>query len=216
MKNAREIHGDFKVDGLLFKSVVSYDLRDSGPDLGKEEFWEAYDGELSFWLIQDSADYSVDPPKTQWSCTARRKTWHDFSLTVSGLDRDGCVRACRHAAENFLVEDELPRDGLECPECGSVVEFETNAEGLYCEGQERTCQECGTKCFVDVDCSIDCGIEGADGTASAASHDEIEDIGQPKCDGSCGAVKEFVGTPCKWDCTRALEHVKKWKEEQQR
>lgn len=211
--------GDFEIDGLHFKSVVCRDIRGPGPDMEEEEHWEAEittceQVSTRFWLTQDSIDYSVDPPSVNWSCTARRGTWHDFSLTVSGPDRDECVRTCRHAAENFLVEDEPPSDGLECPECGSIIEFETNAEGLYCEGQEKTCQECGTKCFVDVDCSIVSDIEGADGVASASSHDEIEDIGQPKCDGSCGSTKEFVGTPCKWDCPRALEHVKKWKEEQ--
>lgn len=101
---------------------------------------------------------------------------------------------------------------LQCPECGADV-FETNENGLFADDEQETCQECGTICRVTVDCSLESDTEGADGVADATSDDEIEDIGQPKCDGSCGAVKEFVGTPCRWDCTRAVEYVKKWKKE---
>lgn len=122
MKNAREIHGDFEVDGLSFKSVVSQDIDSPEPGLDEEEFWEADDGETSFWFTKDSEDYSTDPPKMRWSCAARWKAWNDFSLTVSGPDRDECVRTCRRAAENFSIEsDEPASDGLECPECGSIT-----------------------------------------------------------------------------------------------
>ncbi len=88
---------------------------------------------------------------------------------------------------------------LQCPECGNDV-FEPDADGLYEEGTEATCKECGTKCRVGVDCGDDCNTPGADGTAYAHSDDEVEDVGQPRCDGSCGCVAEFVGKPCLWTC----------------
>ncbi len=98
---------------------------------------------------------------------------------------------------------------LQCPECGADV-FKADAEGLFYEDEEETCQECGTICRVAVD--ID-STEEQPGVASVTSNDEVEDIGQSRCDGSCGAVAKFVGKPCLWACPRAAEHVAKWKEE---
>jgi hypothetical protein len=37
------------------------------------------------------------------------------------------------------------------------------------------------------------------------SFDEVEDIGQSRCDGSCGATEEYVGKPCLWTCPRAAK-----------
>jgi hypothetical protein len=37
------------------------------------------------------------------------------------------------------------------------------------------------------------------------SSELVEDKGQPRCDGSCGAVDEYIGNPCLWTCERANE-----------
>jgi hypothetical protein len=98
----------------------------------------------------------------------------------------------------------VSKSWLECPECGDDA-IESDDDGLFQEDQEATCQMCGTICRVSVDCGLDCDTEGADGVASAVSNDEVEDIGQPRCDCSCGAVEEFRGKPCLWTCKRCEE-----------
>jgi hypothetical protein len=98
---------------------------------------------------------------------------------------------------------------LECPICGDSI-FEADENGLFYEDDTATCRTCGTICTVSVDES--CEVEVNDeicGTASVSTNEDVEDIGQPRCDGSCGAVKEYVGTPCRWNCERALA----WKKE---
>jgi transcription initiation factor TFIIIB Brf1 subunit/transcription initiation factor TFIIB len=81
---------------------------------------------------------------------------------------------------------------LQCPQCGEDL-FESDAEGLFWEDTEAVCQACGTVCSVGVN----------DENAYVRTSDEVEDKGQQKCDGSCGAVAEFIGKPCLWDCERA-------------
>jgi hypothetical protein len=95
---------------------------------------------------------------------------------------------------------------LQCPECGADL-FEADADGLFYEDTEATCQECGTICRVTVEGDSDLDEEHP-GYAGVTTDESVEDIGQPACNGSCGAVGEFVGTPCLWNCERAAA----WKE----
>ena len=85
---------------------------------------------------------------------------------------------------------------LQCPQCGQDV-FEADADGQFWDDWERACPECGTICRVTAD------GEFADVTTN---DDAVLDVGQPACDGSCGAVEEFIGKPCLWTCERA----KRW------
>jgi len=83
---------------------------------------------------------------------------------------------------------------LQCNVCGEEL-FESDAEGLFWEDTEAVCSSCGTISWVGVD----------NETAYVSSNEEVEDKGQNKCDGSCGAVAEFVGAPCRWDCERTAK-----------
>jgi hypothetical protein len=91
---------------------------------------------------------------------------------------------------------------LECPICGQDI-FESDDDGLFYEDDTATCQECGTICRVTVEAD---SSEEEPGYAGVTTDESVEDIGQPACDGSCGAVAEFVGQPCRWDC----QHAKLW------
>ncbi len=89
---------------------------------------------------------------------------------------------------------------MECPECGDDVELplydvDGFPQGGFQEGDAATCQRCGLMVQVSVD----------EDYASLSSNDEYEDAGQPTCDGSCGALPEFHGKPCSWDCDRAAQ-----------
>ncbi len=107
------------------------------------------------------------------------------------------------------TQDSVKAATLECPNCTTPV-FVVHKDGMFYEDEEAICQRCGLKCRVAVEFE---SSEEDPRHAWVSSNDEIEDIGQPKCDGSCGAVKEFVGTPCQWNCPRAAEHVRQWKKE---
>ncbi len=90
--------------------------------------------------------------------------------------------------------------GMDCIGCGGDIFV--RAENYYTEGETETCQECGVVSYITID-------DSGDGAIAYANSDErAEDRGQPRCDGSdCGdgrgAVKEFHGSPCRWDCKRA-------------
>ena len=96
---------------------------------------------------------------------------------------------------------------LECQVCGADC-IPSNEDGKFWEDETRTCQECGTINFVRVD------DYGEFPTAHAHSDEEVEDVGQNKCNGSCGAAQSWLdsfpeGTPCRWDCERANMPEKK-------
>lgn len=100
---------------------------------------------------------------------------------------------------------------LDCPVCGEEV-FESDEDGLFWEDTDDVCPGCGTMCQVrireadDYDPEVDGEVFG---TAYVETGDEeVMDVGQPKCDGTCGSVKEFVGTPCRWNCDRAMKALK--------
>lgn len=79
---------------------------------------------------------------------------------------------------------------LGCAVCDYEL-FEADSDGLFQEDTFATCQECGTICWISID--------GED--AYVATAETVEDKGQPKCDGGCDAIGEFIGAPCRWDCT---------------
>ena len=88
-------------------------------------------------------------------------------------------------------------DGLECCHCGIEV-IEPDADGQYWEGTCAICPECGCESHVIVD-------EGYDPPrASVSTDDDAIDVGQPQCDGSCGASRRWVdeGHRCQLNCDR--------------
>lgn len=92
---------------------------------------------------------------------------------------------------------------LECPICGEAL-FKEDEHGFYHEDDQATCQTCGTICWISVDESAETYVEDeAVGTAWVNTSEDVEDVGQTHCDGSCGATTEFVGTPCRWNCPRS-------------
>lgn len=92
---------------------------------------------------------------------------------------------------------------LECPNCGQDGLF-AREKNWYTEDETATCQECGLKCSIRVEGE---GDEDDSGYVWVSHNDEYEDKGQPKCDGSCGSIKEFHGKPCAWNCERAKSAV---------
>ena len=88
---------------------------------------------------------------------------------------------------------------LEC-NCGAEV-FQADEDGMFWDCTTDFCRECGRICTIGTD----------DLTAYVQSNDEAKDIGQPKCDRSCGAVEAFNGTSCLWDCERAKTYCDEWK-----
>lgn len=93
---------------------------------------------------------------------------------------------------------------LECPECGDSV-FGREEPWWY-EDEQETCSVCGTRLVVrveDDDTEYD-PDNGVGGHAYADTTNRVEDRGQCRCDGSwCGAIPEYQGGPCRWDCERA-------------
>lgn len=90
---------------------------------------------------------------------------------------------------------------LDCNRCGEAV-FTEDDEGMFQEDQHAWCPGCGVACVVVVE---DQGAEGI-GVAGVLTHDErVIDVGQPKCDGSCGAIAEYQGIPCTLDCARCSD-----------
>lgn len=84
---------------------------------------------------------------------------------------------------------------LNCPVCGDDVFVQPKP--VWYDGANETCQGCGTILTIKVD-----DDDEDDAIAYPSAGDEIvEDKGQPKCDGGCGAVPRYIGTPCRWDCT---------------
>lgn len=92
--------------------------------------------------------------------------------------------------------------GMDCIVCGGDLFM--REENIYQDGERDTCQECGVVHWITV--------EEDGGLAYASTDERVEDRGQPRCNGShCGgggAVKELHGTPCRWDCKRAIEAAK--------
>lgn len=93
---------------------------------------------------------------------------------------------------------------LECKICGS--EIFVRDEPWWTEDEEETCAECGTMYTISVDYE----------QAHASTNEYVEDVGQPRCDNSCGLVymqspalvAEFLGSPCLWNCERAKAHFR--------
>lgn len=87
--------------------------------------------------------------------------------------------------------------GMECLVCGE--DLFVRSENVYQEGEHETCQNCGCVHWISIDEDV----------AYASTDERAEDKGQARCDGSdCGgggAIKEFHGTPCRWDCKRVTE-----------
>ena len=108
----------------------------------------------------------------------------------------------------LMCEVSAERFGFECHCCGSWGLFE-RSKSYFLEGERATCDECGVVHSIYID---ECG---EDPSANASTADHAEDIGQPRCDNSCGLVavevpalkEEFLGAPCRWDC----ELAKKWR-----
>lgn len=98
---------------------------------------------------------------------------------------------------------------LECPNCGAPMfehdgleddeldEDRQTRDCVFSDDECETCQECGAIVSIGIDDYCD------EPRAYTNWQDEFEDKGQTRCDGSCGAGKEYVGTPCSWDCQRA-------------
>lgn len=91
---------------------------------------------------------------------------------------------------------------LECPVCG-VGLFDPDENGLFYEDERKTCPTCGTICWIAVDESLEVDVgDEVVGQAWVNTAEDVEDIGQTRCDRSCGSLREFIGTPCRWDCKR--------------
>lgn len=83
---------------------------------------------------------------------------------------------------------------LDCNCCGAVV-FQADDDGLFYEDDETVCPDCATICMVGIDYDHNLVYVVEDGHCA--------DVGQMKCDGSCGAPAEFVGEPGNtYDCER--------------
>lgn len=74
---------------------------------------------------------------------------------------------------------------LGCNNCGAVV-FEPDEDGLFYQDQDGVCPDCARICQVEIE---------ENGRAWVSDHGIHADVGQAVCDGSCGVIEEFVGTP---------------------
>lgn len=91
-------------------------------------------------------------------------------------------------------------DWLQCNVCGDDV-FEPDADGMFWDGTEATCQTCGTMSSIHCD----------DERAYVSTEEHVEDVGQPRChnEHNCiytknpALVAEFYGAPCRWTCPKA-------------
>ncbi len=87
------------------------------------------------------------------------------------------------------------KDGLSCAHCGSASTlFPFDEDGMVWSEWEQICLECFHRNEIDV----------SDGIASVSADDDCLDVGQPRCDGSCGACEKWVKEdhPCCGDCVR--------------
>lgn len=75
---------------------------------------------------------------------------------------------------------------LDCPVCGTDL-FESDEDGKFWTDTAAVCTGCATICWIDVDDS-DCDLDDEDdsGVATVFTFEDIADVGQPRCDGSCG------------------------------
>lgn len=82
---------------------------------------------------------------------------------------------------------------LDCPNCGADPLFTSDEDGLFYEDTDAVCPECAALCVIGVD----------DDRAYVRYDGEHADVGQPKCNGSCGAIAEYIGQPGDtYDCER--------------
>ena len=91
-------------------------------------------------------------------------------------------------------------DWLECPNC-SEDQFQADAEGLFYEGDAEACKHCGQINWVSI------SEHGDEDAAYVNSEEHVEDVGQPRCDGSCycgtAPTGDYAGEGCHWNCPRA-------------
>lgn len=90
---------------------------------------------------------------------------------------------------------------LQCMLCGNDV-IEPDDDGMFWSDQKGVCLECGTISWVCVDESYD-DDGNSIGCATLSSEEYAVDAGQPRCDGSCDCMEEYVGKPCRLVCERA-------------
>ena len=93
---------------------------------------------------------------------------------------------------------------LACPMCDVLLyppdyfgdgELYEEGEPIYEIDREAACPSCGLLCRTDVDGDH----------AYVAYAEEYLNAGQGLCDGSdtCCGTREFLNTPCSWDCEKA-------------
>lgn len=84
---------------------------------------------------------------------------------------------------------------LECNVCSEPV-FTADEDGFFYQDESKACSCCSTICQVEIS-----DTERAYAYVSDTGH--CADVGQPKCDGSCGTSAEFIGSPGNtYDCER--------------
>lgn len=89
---------------------------------------------------------------------------------------------------------------LEC-DCGTIV----FTGDVFYEGESAVCPSCGAECTISVDESVTVGEYDGEPLGRASVHcGETFDVSQQNCDGSCGAVQNYVaeGHRCTMECDR--------------